>query len=188
MAGGAARKSALRGARARTRATSTLSEFRCPNSAVPRRSVGSDISSCSQRTTQQCSIAVDPSRLGHALVIVFPRGASRTWITAVQRSSYTASATTRTHHETVRPLIPQLRPLRQIVQDTGLVDVVQRGHVRHHLRIGGERLREALGAARQRQAAEHHTEREMRTTRFSTRTTKAHSPHDCMEARVVTGV
>ncbi len=54
------------------------------------------------------------------------------------------------HHESVRPLVPELGSLPEVVQDAGLVDVVQRRHVRHDLRVRRKRLSEALWAISQR--------------------------------------
>ncbi len=54
----------------------------------------------------------------------------------------------KTHHEGIRSLIPKFRPLRQVVEDTGFVDVVQRCHVADHLRIRGVRLSKSLRSTR----------------------------------------
>jgi len=60
--------------------------------------------------------------------------------------SAAAKAFRLSHHESIRPLVPELGSLPEVVQDAGLVDVVQRRHVRYDLRVRRKRLSEALWA------------------------------------------
>lgn len=49
-----------------------------------------------------------------------------------------------THHEGIRALVVKLRPLPKVVKNARLVNVVQRRHIRHHLRVLWVRLPQAL--------------------------------------------